>query len=179
MHYAEVNLKNDLSQTDATAIARPHQGRNSRQQILVVEDDRTVRRINTEVLTYSGYLVDAVEDGAAAWEALQQKNYDLVVTDNVMPKVTGVGLLKKIQAARMDLPVIMATGSQPDEELVLSQVQPPAMMLLKPYTFEELLWAVKSVLRAATAALGDMAPPPNWPAQPRQSPMNVNGCPAE
>jgi two-component system alkaline phosphatase synthesis response regulator PhoP len=139
---------------------------NPRQRILVVEDDAAIRQVNSEVLTYSGYHVDAVEDGAAAWDALQLKNYDLMVTDNEMPKVTGIELLQKIQEARMALPVIMATGAPPDDELSRHRLTPPAKTLLKPYTFDELLASVKEVLRAASDSLGEISRPPDWQVQP-------------
>jgi DNA-binding response OmpR family regulator len=138
---------------------------NPRQRILVVEDDAAIRRVNTEVLAYSGYHVDAAEDGAAAWDALRLNNYDLMVTDNDMPRVTGVELIQKIHAAHMALPVIMATGAIPDEEFTRHRLPLPAVILLKPYTFDELLAAVKAVLRAASESLGEMAPPPNWQAE--------------
>ena len=54
--------------------------------ILVVEDDIFLRRLNTEVLLGSGYEVDAAADGAAAWQALNTDSYDLLITDNNMPK---------------------------------------------------------------------------------------------
>ena len=139
---------------------------NPRRRILVVEDDDAIRRVNTEVLTYYGYLVDAVEDGAAAWDVLQLNKYDLVVTDNDMPKVTGVELMQKMQAARMALPVIMATGAVPDEQFTRYSLLQPAMTLIKPYTFDELLDAVKEVLRSTGGTLGEMLPPPDWQVQP-------------
>ena len=135
---------------------------NPRQRILVVEDDAAIRQVNQEVLTYSGYHVDGAEDGAAAWAALQQINYDLVVTDNDMPKVTGVELIQKLQLARMSVPVIMATGALPDEQFTRSGVQPPAKTLLKPFTFDELLAAVKEVLFASNYGREKSVPPPNW-----------------
>jgi two-component system, cell cycle sensor histidine kinase and response regulator CckA len=69
------------------------------QRILVVEDDISIRRLRTEMLIRSGYQVDAAADGAAGWKALQGKSYDLVITDNFMPKVTGVEMVKKLHAA--------------------------------------------------------------------------------
>jgi DNA-binding response OmpR family regulator len=135
---------------------------NLRQRILVVEDDPSVRRVNTEVLTNSGYHVDAAEDGAAAWDALQLNHYDLLLTDNDMPKVTGVELIQKLQASKPALPVIMATGAVPAEAFRRHRVPPPARILIKPYSFDELLAAVKEVLRTASNSLGEIAPPPNW-----------------
>ncbi len=122
--------------------------------ILVVEDDVFFRRLNAKVLAQSGYEVDTAEDGEAAWWALNTSSYDLLITDNRMPKVSGVDLLKKLRAARMDLPVIMATGTLPKEEFARYPWLQPAATLLKPYTSEEMLRTVKKVLREA-AGNGD------------------------
>ncbi|MGA2556670.1 MAG: response regulator, partial [Verrucomicrobiota bacterium] len=108
-------IAKNMSQAGALASARLLCQARPTHRILVVEDDGDIRRINTEVLTHSGYEVDAAEDGAAAWETLQRQRYDLMVTDNDMPKVSGVELLHKLHAARMALPVIMATGQLPRE----------------------------------------------------------------
>jgi DNA-binding response OmpR family regulator len=151
-----------IPSADAPAKAPPQGEPSFRQRILVVEDDAAIRQVNSEVLTYCGYHVDVAEDGVAAWDALQLKSYDLMVTDNEMPKVTGIKLLQKIQAARLALPVIMATGAPPDEELLRHRLTPPAKTLLKPYTFDQLLTAVKEVLRAASDSLGEIATPPDW-----------------
>ena len=62
-------------------------------RILVAEDDHDVRRLNTEVLIDSGYHVDAAQDGAIAWDILQIKSYDLLITDYDMPKLSGLELV--------------------------------------------------------------------------------------
>ncbi len=121
-------------------------------RILVVEDDQCIRYLNTEVLSLCGYQVDGAEDGAIGWEALNAHTYDLMITDNSMPKMTGVELLAKLNAARMALPVIMATGSPPEEEFARQPWLRPAATLVKPYTVEQLLGTVKKVLREAEAA---------------------------
>ena len=115
-------------------------------RILVVDDDRDMRRLNTEVLLRSGYAVDAVADGAAGWEALNAEGYDLMITDNSMPKLSGLELLKKLRSARMELPVIMATGNPPTHEFAQSPWLVPEATLVKPYTIAELLRTVRNVL---------------------------------
>jgi len=135
-------------------------------RILVVEDDGEIRRLNTEVLLHSGYQVVAAEDGDEAWNDLQVGSYDLMVTDNDMPKVSGVELIKKLHAVRMALPVIMASGRIPTEEFERCPWLTPAATLLKPYTVDELLITVKVVLRATASPRMETEPPRTWQNQP-------------
>jgi two-component system OmpR family response regulator len=150
-------IKNEISHLN---------GKRPAHRILVVEDDDDIRCLNTEVLIQSGYQVDAAEDGAAGWEALQLNNYDLLVTDNNMPKVSGVELLMRLHAARMALPVIMATGTLPKKDFTRYPWLQPAVTLPKPYTVDELLGTVKEVLHATSGVHADIAPPPNRQSQP-------------
>jgi len=141
-------------------------GTSAPRQILVVEDDHCIRQINTEVLLNAGYLVDQAEDGAVAWDILQLKGYDLLLTDNEMPVLSGLELLKRLHAARLDLPVIMATGTLPKDEFTRYPWLKPAGTLIKPYTLDELLIAVREVLSVTDAAPGQNAPQAQWQIQP-------------
>ena len=134
---------------------RPQREPNPTRHILVVDDEPDLRQLNTEVLIDSGYAVDAAEDGAIAWQALNTDRYDLLITDNNLPKVSGVELLMKVRAARMALPVIMATGTFPTQEFTRYPWLQPAVTLLKPYTVVEFLGAVKKVLREAVSTAAD------------------------
>lgn len=136
----------------ALAGAALHSPTNLPHHILVAEDDILLRLHNTYVLSRSGYEVDSAADGEAAWQALNADSYDLLLTDNNMPKVSGLELLKKLRAARMDLPVIMATGTLPEEVFTGHPWLQPAATLLKPYTSEEMLKTVEKVLRNADEA---------------------------
>jgi CheY-like chemotaxis protein len=115
----------------------------------VVDDELTVRQLHARILLDAGYHVDAAEDGAAAWDTLQTKSYDLLITDNAMPKVSGIELIAKVRSAGMALPVIMATGAVPHEEFTRQPRLRPAATLVKPYTFAEFLGTVQSVLCGA------------------------------
>ena len=134
-------------------------------RILVVDDDSSIRRMSTEALVRYGYSVDAAEDGAAAWDALNSKSYHLLITDNNMPKVSGVELLHKVHGARMGLPVIMATGTLPEVELPRSPLLQPPVILLKPYSIAMLLCMVRDVLQAAQCAREHLAIPTEWTGQ--------------
>ena len=115
---------------------------------LVVEDDIHIRQLSTRMLLRSGYQVDAAEDGEAGWEALQARHYDLLIIDNNRPNLGGVELVKMLHSACMTLPVIMASGAIPTEELNRHPGLQLAATLLKPFTLDELLGTVKKVLRA-------------------------------
>lgn len=130
-------------------------------RILVVDDDENIRRYSSELLSRAGYAVDTAEDGAVAWAALQAGNYDLVITDNCMPNVSGLELLKKLHAAHLSPRVIMATGRPPEEVFARSPWLRPDVTLLKPYPVAELMAAVKTSLLASDRARGQ--------AQARQS----------
>ena len=123
--------------------------------ILVVDDDSSIRELNTEILIQSGYDVDAAEDGAAAWKALSEDRYDLMITDNNMPNVSGLELLKKIHAAHMPMPVIMATGKVPTEQLARCPWLNPAEILIKPYTMDEMLRTVRKILHETEQSIAN------------------------
>ncbi|MBE0543345.1 MAG: response regulator [Verrucomicrobia bacterium] len=129
------------------ASERARYGARPTHRILVVDDDPSTRQLNTVVLTHAGYAVDAAEDGVVAWEALNTDNYDLLITDHNMPKVTGVELVKKLRAVHMALPVILATGTMPTEELDRHPGLQIEATLLKPFTIARLLETVQEVLR--------------------------------
>jgi DNA-binding response OmpR family regulator len=114
--------------------------------ILVVDDEPIIRELNCKMLMDASYHVDTAEDGAVAWDTLQLKSFDLLITDNSMPKVTGLELIQKVRAAGMALPVIMATGVLPEEAFTRSPWLQPAATLIKPYTLAEFLGVVENVL---------------------------------
>ena len=157
---------NRHSRVGAPAREQTRCGTNSPHRILVVDDDIAVRQLSTEVLIHSGYDVDAAQDGAVAWDALQLNSYDLLVTDHNMPKVTGVELVKKVRSARMALPVILASGAMPTEELNQHPWLQLAATLLKPFTGDELLDTVQKVLRTTDGAREQIGPLPIWQSQP-------------
>jgi DNA-binding response OmpR family regulator len=135
-------------------------------RILVVDDDRDIRRISAQALVGSGYDVDAAEDGAAAWEALQLKAFNLLITDNSMPRLTGVELVRKLRSARMALPVIMATAKLPAEALAQNSSLQLAALLPKPFSVGELLETVRVVLHATDSAPGQLERLPDRQSQP-------------
>jgi DNA-binding response OmpR family regulator len=135
-------------------------------RILVVDDEPLIRQLYTEVLVEAGHTVDGAENGLVAWDALQVSDYDLLITDNVMPKSSGVDLLKKIHVARMTLPVMMATATFPEEVFIRYPELQPAVTLLKPHTVTEFLEAVEEVLCIHDGVSEELAPLPVIQASP-------------
>jgi DNA-binding response OmpR family regulator len=119
-------------------------------RILVVEDEQDMRQLYSDVLMLTGYRVDTAEDGAVGWQALHAvrhdpDGYNLLITDNNMPKLTGVELITRLRSESMTLPVILATGAVPQnmESLRISAI------LEKPLTPDRLVQTVKEVLQMA------------------------------
>jgi DNA-binding NtrC family response regulator len=139
---------------------------NAPKRILVVDDDEVIRQVNAEMLSRFGYEAETAEDGAAAWEALQANGYDLLITDNNMPNVSGVELVKKLRSAHMTLPVVLASGTIPTEAMNWNSSLQLAAMLLKPFTMDELLVTVKKVLNATDSAREQSEPEPIRQSEP-------------
>jgi DNA-binding response OmpR family regulator len=121
-------------------------------RILLVDDNEDLRALNAEVLERAGFQVDTAEDGTAAWKALKTNRYDALITDNTMPGITGLDLIRKVRSEDMTLPVILASGTVPAEELNRSPWLQVDALLPKPYTIAELLRTVDQVLRTAGGA---------------------------
>ena len=147
----------------AGAKARPRAARSRR--ILVVEDDSDTRLLYGFVLTRAGCLVDVAEDGAAGWEAIQANRYNLLITEHEMPRLTGVELVKKLRAARLALPVVMAARRLPIEELAQDPLLQLAATLSKPFLAAKLLDTVKNLLRVTDSAPEQFEPRPAWRSQ--------------
>ena len=120
-------------------------------RILVVDDDSDARQRSVEMLAACGYDVEGVQDGAAGWEALQAKSYDLIITDNKMPRMTGLEMMEKLHAARMAVPVLMATESAPMHEFARKPWLKPDATLQRPFSKDDVLAAVKGILRTDDA----------------------------
>jgi len=116
-------------------------------RILVVDDDHDMRQLNVDVLEDSGYEVHAAKDGAAGWDLLLINRYDLVITDNQMPKMTGIEMIDRLRSAPLKIPIIMATGKLPVHEFTRRPWLYPEATLQRPFTIDALLATVKKVLR--------------------------------
>src|SRR6185369_2235680 len=115
-------------------------------RVLVVDDEQTIREFMSDLLGGWGLEVDTLADGAAARDAIatDPQQFDLVITDQTMPQLTGLALAKLISRLRPGLPVILYTGYAEDlspkqlkEAGVVSLVRKP----IEPAQFFPLLAA--------------------------------------
>ena len=118
-------------------------------RILLVDDDALIRQACAQLLRCFGYQTETAKDGAVAWKALRAKSFDLLITDNNMPKISGVDLVKKVRSAHMALPVILVSGNLPTRELDRNRWLQPVATLATPFTGYKLVGTVKKVLRAS------------------------------
>jgi len=79
-------------------------------QVLLIDDERAIRRALREILEFEGCVVDEAENGAQALEKLKANTYDLLFSDIKMPQMDGLELLDQILALGIETPVIMISG---------------------------------------------------------------------
>ena len=137
---------NEEEAFSALPSAPPASRSKPRSRLLVVDDEKALRDLHLEVLTCAGYEVIAVADGALAWNAIQTQHFDLMITDNSMPKVSGVELISKVIAANIRMPVIMATGALPEHEFKRFPWLNDMAVLVKPISNSAILSMVEKVL---------------------------------
>jgi signal transduction histidine kinase/ActR/RegA family two-component response regulator len=119
-----------------------------KESILVVDDEPLVVEAASETLKRLGYRVTPAESGPEGWRKFKKDPYyfDLVITDHVMPEITGMRLAEKMLEVRHDLPVILCTGYS---EMVSSEKAKAAGIrefLMKPLMVQELAYIVRRVL---------------------------------
>ena len=116
--------------------------------VLLAEDDATSREIYSTVLDAEGYRVIEVPDGQAALAVLNSEPVDLLLTDIMMPGMTGIELLERARQIRPDLRAIVMTGHKTSEAVIGALRNRACEFLEKPFRTEELLEAVRLVMSA-------------------------------
>ncbi len=121
-------------------------GRRDGGRILVVDDDPAVREILTALLTDAGYHVEATESPEEALRLISEGGFQLVLSDIVMPGMSGLTLLRRIRLGNPDIPVILLTA-HPEIELSVEALKYGAQdFIIKPFNMDYVLQAVKRAL---------------------------------
>jgi PAS domain S-box-containing protein len=119
-----------------------------KERILLVEDEEALVEMAKEMLERRGYNVTGATNGAQALEMFSDHpvRFDLVITDQIMPGMTGAELARKLLAIRPDVPIILMTGH--NEALSDREAQAAGAMalLMKPFGSEEIARTIRSVL---------------------------------
>ena len=117
--------------------------------VLVVVDERPVRELAARMLQEAGYDTIQAVDGQDAWRQLRRATgkVEAVVSDVVMPNMTGRELLARVQADFPRLPVVLMSGYSADDLRARGLEQYPVPLLTKPSQQDELVAAVNRILR--------------------------------
>lgn len=116
-------------------------------RILIAEDDEVIRDLTARALQRVGFVVETACDGEEAWSRLQKQAFDLLVTDNEMPRLKGIQLIERVRAKGLTLPIIVSSASFASQPAVSARLQITAV-LPKPVCFSQFLGTVCRVLKA-------------------------------
>ncbi len=119
--------------------------------ILLVEDDKTIRITVEFALTREGYAVTCAEDGAAGLESARETRPDLVLLDVMLPEMTGIEVARTLRYEGDEVPIIMLTALDGDEDKVRGLDAGADDYITKPFSTTELLARVRAHLRRSHA----------------------------
>jgi DNA-binding response OmpR family regulator len=115
--------------------------------ILVVEDEQKIRSALRDFLEFHGFGVTEAVDGLEAQRIVAEKQFDLVLLDLMLPKISGEQLCTGWRQEGMQIPVIMLTAKGQQKEKVMGLDLGADDYITKPFALEELLARIKAVLR--------------------------------
>ena len=140
---------------------------NSREQggrLLIIEDDIPLARLLGSWLQTEGFAADLAHDGEDALAKIEAHDYTLVLLDLNLPKIDGLTLLKKLHVECTSTAVLVLTGRNRTEDLVLTLNQGADDCLVKPFSLLELVARIRALLRRRDIATHEA---------PRKSPAKL------
>jgi len=144
----EISLARRIGELDPTETAGPTDDMNGKgRRVLVVEDDQAVRFALARLLQRLNFAVTTATNGSEALQIVEQQTFDLVLTDAVMPGISGPELIAHLNQVRPDLRIILMSGYTPDT-MQDRAVADGVLRLRKPFTNHDLV-------RTLIAALED------------------------
>ena len=117
-------------------------------KILIIEDEASIRRVLTKILTEENeaYQVDEAEDGSIGYDKIVQNDYDLVLCDIKMPKMDGVELLQAVKKIKPEIPIVMISGHGDMETAIQTMRLGAFDYISKPPDLNRLLNTVRNAL---------------------------------
>ncbi len=126
---------------------------NETHAVLAVDDEPVVRDLLTRLLPSQGFSVQAVEDSDKGLEALRDGHFDLVLLDLMLPRKSGLEVVKEIQAIDPDVEIVMLTAFASVETAVEATKSGVFAYLVKPFKNDELLLVMKNALERRSLTL--------------------------
>jgi heavy metal response regulator len=119
-------------------------------RILVVEDEKKVARFIQQGLEEEHYTVDVTHDGESGLHMAASENYDLLILDVMLPRKSGLDLIREFRERKGSAPALMLTAKGTIEDKVAGLDSGADDYLTKPFAFAELLARVRSLLRRSS-----------------------------
>ncbi len=119
----------------------------SRGHILVVDDERAIRRLLRLYLTEAGYTVTDAADGGSALEQVRQGGIDLVLLDLMLPGIDGLDVCRRLREFNGYIPIIMVTARDDEASRVAGLELGADDYVTKPFSGREVVARVRAVLR--------------------------------
>jgi two-component system nitrogen regulation response regulator NtrX len=114
--------------------------------ILIVDDEKAIRKTLGEILSYEGYKMDEAGDGEEALKRFKEKSYDVVLCDIKMPKMDGIEFLEKAREINPDVPIIMISGHGTIETAVEAVKKGAYDYISKPPDLNRLLITIRNAM---------------------------------
>jgi two-component system nitrogen regulation response regulator NtrX len=114
--------------------------------ILIIDDEKAIRKTLSEILSYEGYKIDEAGDGEEGLKKFKEKVYDVVLCDIKMPKIDGLEFLDKAGESNPDVPVIMISGHGTIETAVEAVKKGAYDYIAKPPDLNRLLITIRNAL---------------------------------
>ena len=114
-------------------------------KVLIVDDEDVLRMLLTDTLEYEGFIVEEAEDGQKALEKIQSNQYDVIILDYMMPRMTGLELLEHLKPLELAIPVIMLTAKAQKSDKEAALAKGASYFVPKPFSPNELAELVKSI----------------------------------
>lgn len=116
-------------------------------EVLVVEDDLRVAELIQRGLRENGFNPTIAYDGSSGLKLAKQNQYDLIISDIILPKINGLDLCKEIRLIQPDIPIIMLTALGTTDDKVEGFDAGADDYLVKPFEMRELLVRIRAVLK--------------------------------
>jgi two-component system, NtrC family, nitrogen regulation response regulator NtrX len=115
-------------------------------EILIIDDEKAIRKTLMEILSFEGYKVDEASDGEEGLKKFKEKAYDLVLCDIKMPKLDGIEFLQKAGESNPDIPIIMISGHGNIETAVDAVKKGAYDYISKPPDLNRLLITIRNAM---------------------------------